>query len=117
MWRQARSRRLALQAGLAGGPGFRAGGRNRFKAPVEQTDPAWNGHWAGTACPPQEAVREEALRLFLLHHPSSSRAACRATLELTTGSQHPLRAHRCWLFDRDIKWVIPDEAQRRSGIV
>ena len=106
-----------LASGSGGRPRLRAGGRNRFKAPVEQTDPAWNGHRAGLTCSPKEAVREEALRLFLLHHPSSSRAATRAKLELTTGSQHPLRAHRCWLFDRDIKWVIPDEAQRRSGIV
>ena len=30
-------------------PRLWAGGRNRFKAPVEQTDPAWNGHRAGLA--------------------------------------------------------------------
>ena len=43
---------------------MRAGGRNRFKAPVEQTDPALNGHRAGLSCPPKEAVREEASRLI-----------------------------------------------------
>ncbi len=43
---------------------MRAGGRNRFKAPAEQADHAWNGHRAGLSCPPKEAVREEAFRLF-----------------------------------------------------
>ena len=99
-----------LASGSGGRPRLRAGGRNRFKAPVEQTDPAWNGHRAGTACPPKQAVREEASRLFLLHHPSSSRAATRATLDQPSGSQHPLRAHRCWLFDSLSTCVIPDGA-------
>src|SRR3712207_2984217 len=53
-----------------GRPRLWAGGRNRFKAPVEQTDNAWNGHRAGLACSPKQAVREEASWLFLIttHH-------------------------------------------------
>jgi hypothetical protein len=73
-------------------PRLWAGGRNRFKAPVEQTDPAWNGHRAGLTCPPKEAVREEASWLFPLHHPSSSRAAIRATLDLTRKARSPQAA-------------------------
>jgi hypothetical protein len=42
-----------LWCGLASGtnrrPRLYTGGRNRFKAPVEQTDHAWNGHRAGIA--------------------------------------------------------------------
>jgi hypothetical protein len=92
-----------LWCGLASGIDRRhrlwAGGRNRFKAPVEQTGPAWNCHRAGLTCPPKEAVREEAPRLFpfTTHHraglpfaPPSISAQARST---------KLRAHRCWLFD------------------
>jgi hypothetical protein len=68
-------------------PKLWAGGRNRSQAPVEQTDPALGGHRAGLACPPKQAVCEEALRLFHSHHPSSSRAAIRATLDCLQGSE------------------------------
>jgi hypothetical protein len=47
-------------------------------------------------------VREEASRLFLLHTTSSSRAARRATLDHPSGSQHTLRAPRCWLFNQPV---------------
>ncbi|MFC1459896.1 hypothetical protein ACETIH_24970, partial [Microvirga arabica] len=56
------------------------------------------GHRAGTACPPKEAVREEAPWLFHSHHHTSSRAARRATLDPTHRlAAHWLRATRCWL--------------------
>ena len=69
---------------------MRAGGRNRFKAPVEQTDHALNGHRAGLSCPPKEAVREEASRLIAF--PSIIEPGCH--------SRHPrstqkARSSRC----------------------
>ena len=55
-----------------GRPGLCAGGRNWFRAPVEQTDLALNGHRAGLTYPPKEAVREETVRFF--HSPITHRA-------------------------------------------
>ncbi len=92
VWEQARSRRRARTPVIAGGRSWHA-------SRSAETNRARRAVW-------------------LLHLPQpSSRAAQRATLDQPSGSQHPLRAHRCWLFDKLINSVIPDEAQRRSGIV
>jgi riboflavin biosynthesis pyrimidine reductase len=55
----------------------------------------------GRASLPKRTVREETVWLFLTPT-TASRAAQRATLDLTTGSQRKLRAHRCWLFDNHL---------------
>ena len=74
--------------------------RDWSQAPADVAVPAWRSHRTGTACPPKKAVREAASRLFHHTHASSSRAALRATLDLTTGSEpERLRAPQCWLFD------------------
>jgi len=62
-------------------------------------------------------VREEASRLFLINHTSSSRAAQRATLDCLKGSQHQLRAHRRWLFHQSIHEVEHAKPHSRlSGV-
>ena len=58
--------------------------RDWSQAPADVAVPAWCSHRTGTACPPKKAVREAASRLFHHTHASSSRAALRATLDLTT---------------------------------
>ena len=61
--------------------------RDWVEAAADLAVPAWRSHRTGTACPPKKAVREAASRLFHHHHASASRAALRATLDLTTGSE------------------------------
>ena len=73
--------------------------RDWSQAPADVAVPAWRSHRTGTACPPKKAVREAASRLFHHTHASASRAALRATLDLTKrlGAQR-LRAHGAgWL--------------------
>ena len=72
--------------------------RDWVEAAADLAVTASGGHRTGIACPPKRAVREAASRLFHQPHASSSRAAVRATLDRTTGSEpERLRAHRCWL--------------------
>ncbi len=81
-----------------GGPGCVPLNSDWVEAAADLAVTASGGHRTGIACPPQKAVREAASRLFHHPHASASRAAVRATLDLTTrlGAQR-LRAHRCWL--------------------
>ena len=72
--------------------------RDWVEAAADLAVTASGGHRTGIACPPQKAVREAASRLFHHTHASSSRAAVRATLDLTKARSPKLRAHRCWLF-------------------
>ena len=61
--------------------------RDWVEAAADLAVTASGGHRTGTACPPKKAVREAASRLFHQPHASSSRAARRATLDRTTGSE------------------------------
>ena len=61
--------------------------RDWVEAAADLAVTASGGHRTGIACPPQKAVREAASRLFHQPHASSSRAAVRATLDRTTGSE------------------------------
>ena len=61
--------------------------RDWVEAAADLAVTASGGHRTGTACPPKKAVREAASRLFHQPHASSSRAAVRATLDRTTGSE------------------------------
>jgi hypothetical protein len=70
-----------------GGPGCVPLTRDWVEAAADLAVPASGGHRTGSACPPQKAVREAASRLFHQPHASASRAAVRATLDRTTGSE------------------------------
>ena len=61
--------------------------RDWVEAAADLAVTASGGHRTGIACPPKRAVREAASRLFHHPHASASRAAVRATLDLTTGSE------------------------------
>ena len=61
--------------------------RDWVEAAADLAVTASGGHRTGIACPPKRAVREAASRLFHQPHASSSRAAVRATLDRTTGSE------------------------------
>ena len=88
MWEQARSRACAdTQVRVTGGPGCVPLTRDWVEAAADLAVTASGGHRTGTACPPKKAVREAASRLFHHTHASASRAALRATLDLTTGSE------------------------------
>ena len=87
MWKKTRSRWFASQAGQASGPGCVPLTRDWVEAAADLAVTASGGHRTGIACPPQKAVREAASRLFHQPHASSSRAAVRATLDRTTGSE------------------------------
>ena len=71
-----------------GGPGCVLLNRDWSQAAADVAVPAWRSRRTSTACPPKKAVREAASRLFHSHHASASRAALRATLDLTKGSAH-----------------------------
>ena len=71
--------------------------RDWVEAAADLAVTASGGHRTGIACPPKKAVREAASRLFHHTHASASRAAVRATLDLTKARSPKLRAHRCWL--------------------
>ena len=88
MWEQARSRaRADTQVRVTGGPGCVPLTRDWVEAAADLAVTASGGHRTGIACPPKRAVREAASRLFHQPHASSSRAAVRATLDRTTGSE------------------------------
>ena len=61
--------------------------RDWVEAAADLAVTASGGHRTGIACPPKRAVREAASRLFHHPHASASRAAHRATLDRTTGSE------------------------------
>ena len=61
--------------------------RDWVEAAADLAVTASGGHRTGIACPPKKAVREAASRLFHQPHASASRAAVRATLDRTTGSE------------------------------
>jgi len=88
VWEQARSRaRADTQVRVTGGPGCVPLTRDWVEAAADLAVTASGGHRTGIACPPKKAVREAASRLFHHTHASSSRAAVRATLDRTTGSE------------------------------
>jgi hypothetical protein len=86
--RGALARRRSVGAGTVPPPGSQSGDRG----------------WP-TLAPPggplKQTVRDEQFGSSIFHA-SSSRAAHRATLDHSPGSQRKLRAHRCWLFDRSL---------------